>query len=223
MRAAGFVSARVVAPALLASAALAACGGASSTGSPSAVTVTDTTTVTTPATSTATTTGTGASSTASTTTTSTSTTAAVPACTASTLALLYQGSNGALGTLALYFALRNTGTVACHTYGYPGVLFMNASGAALPTSATRSTHDPLGDTPVSSLVIAPGKTVGFRLIANDAAESGSGTGCGTAAYLQAIAPDDTATMRVRLAGGVPECGHATLSPLMPGSAIPPGT
>jgi hypothetical protein len=100
---------------------------------------------------------------------------------------------------------------------------MTGSSAALPTRATRTTHDPLGDTPVRSLVLAPGRTAGFRLIANLAAEAGTGAGCATAAYLQAIAPDDTATMRVRLGGGVPECGQATLSPLMSGSAIPPGT
>jgi hypothetical protein len=190
--------------------------------------VTDTTTVTTPATSNATATTTAsATTTANATTTasasSTSTTAASPACTASRLALLYQGSNGAVGTLALYFALRNTGTVPCHTYGYPGVLFMSGSGVALPTRTTRTTHDPLGDTPVRSVMIAPGRTAAFRLIANLAAEAGTGAGCTTAAYLQAIAPDDTATMRVRLPGGVPECGQATLSPLMSGSAIPPGT
>lgn len=157
------------------------------------------------------------------TTTSTSPTAATPACTASSLRLLYHGSNGALGTIALYFAMRNISTTACHTYGYPGVLFLSRSGAALQTKATRTTHDPLGSTPVRAIVIAPGASAGFRLVANLGGESGSGAGCTTAGGLQAIPPDDTATLRVDIPGGVPWCGIATLSPLLPGSAVPPGT
>lgn len=161
--------------------------------------------------------------TSSSTTTSTSPVAAIPACTASRLRLVYQGSNGAVGTLALYFAMRNTSTTPCHTYGYPGVLFLAGSGVGLRTKAARTTHDPLGSTPPRAIVIAPGGSAGFRLIANLSAEAGTGAGCATAGGLQAIAPDDTATLRVRIPGGVPECGIATLSPLLPGSAIPPGT
>jgi hypothetical protein len=210
-------SAPRIVTALLALVALvcAGCGGSATSTTQRTVTRT----VTEPATTTQTT-GTGGSATG---TASTSTTAAIPPCTASKLALLYQGSNGAAGSLALYFALRNTSTAPCHTYGYPGVLFLAKSGASLPTNATRTTHDPLGAIPVAPIVIEPGRIAGFRVVANLLGESGSGAGCTTAYGLQAIAPDDTAPMRTTIPHGVPWCKLATVTPLRLGSAVPPGT
>jgi len=197
------------------------CGGSSATTTTQA---TGTHTVTTPVTGSQTTTGAATTTGAVTTVTgSTSTTAAVPACTASKLALLYRGENGAAGTIALYFAMRNASTTACHTYGYPGVLFLSKAGAPLTTHAKRTTKDPLGVIPVSEIVIEPGKLAGFRVVANLLGESGSGAGCGTAYGLQVIAPDDTAPIRTSIPGGVPWCGLGTVTPLKLGEAIPPGT
>ena len=148
------------------------------------------------------------------------TTASVPACTASDLALSYEGSNGAPGELVLYFAMRNTGSSSCHTYGYPGVQFLDRAGNPLPTAATRTIHDVLGSTPAVAVTLAPGKLASFRMIA---AQNPAGAGCTTAYALQAIAPNDTATMRVSIPGGVSECRVTTVSPLAPGSAVPAGT
>jgi hypothetical protein len=138
------------------------------------------------------------------------------ACTASDLTPSYLGSNGAAGTIALGFALKNTGDKPCHTYGWPGVQLLSASGAALPTNATRTTSDLLGATPASVLTLKPGEQASFRLIASDFA-SGGGS-CKNARALQIYAPDDTVTMKVSISGGVPACGKATLSPMLPGAS-----
>src|SRR5437763_14272642 len=55
-------------------------------------------------------------------------------CRASTLALSFLGQQGAAGHGELGFALRNTGSVTCHTSGFPGVLWLDRSGRGLPTS-----------------------------------------------------------------------------------------
>ncbi len=73
------------------------------------------------------------------------------ACNASDLTPVYLGSNGAAGTIVLGFALKNTGSTTCHTYGWPGVQFLSSSGAALPTGSVRTTGDVVGSTPASAL------------------------------------------------------------------------
>ena len=137
------------------------------------------------------------------------------ACTASDLTPSYLGSNGAAGTIELGFALKNTGSSTCHTYGWPGVQLLSSSGAALPTNAKRTTTDVQGATPASVLTLKPGEQASFRLIASDSAAGGGN--CRNATMLQIYAPDDTVTMKVRISGGVPACGKATLSPMLPGT------
>lgn len=137
------------------------------------------------------------------------------ACTASDLTPSYLGSNGAAGTIELGFALQNTGSTTCHTYGWPGVEFISAGGSALPTNATRSSSDPQGSTPPTLLNIDPGQVASFRVIAGDFTDSGGS--CPSAGALQIYAPDDTVTMRVALPA-VPACGRTTVSPMMPGTS-----
>ena len=57
------------------------------------------------------------------------TTQTVAACTGSSLQLISEGTNGAAGTVVATFAIRNVSSSACHTYGWPGVLFLDKSGA----------------------------------------------------------------------------------------------
>ena len=198
---------------------LAACGGSSNTSNrtsgQSILTVTKT--VTTPAPSTPATTTTTAPLTPTTATKTTTTAFAKgSACTASNLTASFLGSNGAAGTIELAFALKNSGTATCHTYGWPGVELLDANGAALPTNATRTTTDLLGDTPAAVLTLKPGEQASFRLVASDFASGGGN--CPNASQLQIYAPDDTVTMKVPISGGVPACGKATLSPLLPGAS-----
>lgn len=150
-------------------------------------------------------------------TTTTSTTPGVKgaACTASDLTPVYLGSNGAAGTIVLGFALKNSGSSTCHTYGWPGVQFLSAAGARLPTGATRTSSDVAGSTPATALTLKPGEEASFRIVTSDMGPGGGA--CPTARALQIYAPDDTATMKLAL-NGVAACGKATLSPLMAGDS-----
>jgi hypothetical protein len=165
-----------------------------------------------------------ATSTTPTTPATTPTSTSVPAgskpCTAADLALSFLGGQGATGHGELGFELRNTSSSSCHTYGYPGVLFLDRAGRALPTDSTRTTQDFFGSVPEQKLVVAPGQSVSFRLGVTHGAASP--VGCTTAYGLQVIPPDDTATLHVAIVnGGAYECRTATVSPLQQGTSAFP--
>jgi hypothetical protein len=168
-------------------------------------------------------TGTGTTSSQTTSTTTTTTAATTSAghapCTASGLALTFLGQQGATGHGELGLVLRNTGSSPCQTIGYPGILFLDKDGAPLPTDSTRTTHDFFGRTHVASLVILPGASASFRVGVTHGASSTKG--CTTAAGLQVIPPNDTATMHASIPDGAFECGTATVSPLEAGNAAYP--
>lgn len=160
---------------------------------------------------------------ASATTTAGTTTAATSpgdaSCTASGLALSFLGQQGATGHGELGFVLRNTGSSPCRTIGYPGIQFLEKSGTALPTNSTRTTRDFFGRTQLVALVIDPGASASFRVGVTHGVTSAKG--CTTAAGLQVIPPNDTATMHVSIPDGAFECATATVSPLEAGSAAYP--
>jgi hypothetical protein len=184
------------------------------------VTVTNPRTVT-GVTSPTTTTGTTTTTTTGTTTTGTTTTGgASDECVAADLKPSFLGTNGAAGTIAVGFALTNSSSSTCTTYGWPGVLLLSSADAALPTNAVRTSSDMLGATPATTITLKPGQEVSFRLIASDFA-SGSTSSCPNASDLQIIPPDDSATLKVAISGGIPACGRATLSPLMAGTSAWP--
>jgi hypothetical protein len=131
------------------------------------------------------------------------------------LAPSFLGGEGATGHIELGFALKNTSSGPCHTYGYPGIEFLDANGQGLTTNTTRTTHDFFGSLPLAALNLAPGGSVSFRVGTSDV--TGSGPKCVTAHALQVIAPDDTATMKVQFTPTTFECGNATVSPLQPGT------
>ena len=199
--------------AVLCAGVVAACGSsnASDNTGPTVTTVTKIITTTAPTT----TTGTGPQTDTTATNTSTTPGTVGAACSASDLTPSYLGSNGAAGTIVLGFALKNTGTRTCHTYGWPGVEFLSSSGAALPTGSTRTTGDVVGSTPANPLTLAPGQEASFRMVTSDMGPGGSS--CPTASALQIFAPDDTVKMKLSL-GGVAACGKTTLSPLLPGDS-----
>jgi hypothetical protein len=142
-----------------------------------------------------------------------------PPCRAGSLSLTFLGQQGATGRGELGFAVRNTSTRSCHTVGYPGVLFLDSHGAALPTNPVHATTDPAGQVPLRSLLVAPGASASFRLFVRHFTSSGSNAGCTTAYALQMIPPNDTATLRVTiLEGGAYECGTASVSPMQPGTS-----
>lgn len=143
-----------------------------------------------------------------------------PPCLSSDLALSFLGQQGATGRGELGFALRNISGSSCHTYGYPGIQFLDRAGQPLPTLSTRTTHDYFGKAPVQALLIEPGNSVSFRLGVTHGIVSSAG--CVTAYGLQVIAPDDTQPIRMVIPdGGAYECRTATVSPLRPGDSAYP--
>jgi hypothetical protein len=176
-----------------------------------------------PTTAARTATGTGTATTTgtpSTTTNATASTAAVtpPPCRAGNLALTFLGQQGAVGHGVVGFALRNTGSSSCHTFGYPGILWLSKSGTPLPTTPMRTTRDFFGPAPLASLTVAPGGTVSFRLGVTHMSAGGGTAGCTTAAALQVIPPNDTSTLRVTIPNGAFECRATTVTPLRPGKS-----
>ena len=202
--------------ALLTAIALAACGGSGSTTGTRAAAPTTATTVTKTTSQSASSTSTTASGTS---TAQSSTASGPPPCRASGLALSFLGQQGATGHGELGFALRNTGPDSCNTIGYPGVEFLARSGAPLPTSPTHTTNDFFGHSPLRELIVSPGQTVSFRLGVTHGIASSAG--CTTAYGLQAIPPNDTATLHVQIPDGATECGTATVSPVRAGTSAYP--
>jgi hypothetical protein len=225
--------------AVLAAVALSACGGNGGGGQttqgsqPSAASATATGTQTTGGATTS------ATQTPTTATTAGATTTAAPAgtatansggaavagasgsdqCTAAGLALSYLGGQGATGHGELGFALKNTGSSACRTGGYPGIQFLAQDGSALPTTPQHTTDDFFGHLTLAPLTLQPGQTASFRLGVSHG--GGSSAPCSTAAALQVIAPNDTATLKVQIPNGASECGTTTVSPLQPGTGAYP--
>ena len=188
------------------------CGGSSHSSSPAAaVTNPPSTPSAPPVTTTAAATG----------TTQTATTPSGPVqCRAADLSLSYLGGQGATGHGELGFALHNTSSQTCSTYGYPGIQFLDQAGHPLPTTPTHTTQDFFGTLPKLPLTVAPGATVSFRLGVTHGITSTAG--CTTAFALQVIPPNDTATLKGAIGnGGAYECRTATVSPLQHGTAAYP--
>jgi hypothetical protein len=109
---------------------LAACGGSSSTATTTTTTrVSTTTTTSSPATSTTTT--------GSSTTTSSTSGPSSNGCATSALAVSFGNPNGTAGAIHYTITFHNTGSTSCTLYGYPGVSFLNASGAQIGVPAVR--------------------------------------------------------------------------------------
>lgn len=199
---------------------LAACGSSGGGGNTSAASATAATQATSASTTTAsTTTTTSTASTSTSTSTTTTTVAGPPPCTASMLALSFLGQQGGMGHGEIGFQLRNTSGTSCRTYGWPGIQFLDQSGAPLPTIPHHTTSDFFGNSTAIPLVISPGDSASFRLdVGHGVATS---NGCATAYALQVIPPNDTATLRTAIPNGAYECRDANVSPLRAGDSAYP--
>jgi hypothetical protein len=193
---------------------LAACGGSGATTH--IVTRTVTAATNTATSSQATGAATTAATSSSTTTTTTAAAGGTSPCTAHDLALSFIGQQGAAGHGELGFALKNVGSTPCHTFGYPGIQFLDRHGANLTTVPHHTTSDYFGHAPEVELTLAPGDSASFRLGVTHGAVPGSV--CATAGGLQVIPPDDTASIRTTIPEGAYECQDATVSPLQPGDS-----
>ena len=202
---------------------LAACGsagGSSTSSTPATAAGSPTTTTATSATSTAaSTTSTTAPATTTSTTTAAASNGAKPPCRAANLKLGFFGQQGGMGHGEIGFVLKNTGSVPCRSYGWPGILFLDQAGHPLPTIPHHTTNDFFGSTPATALVVAPGASASFRLdVGHGVATS---NGCATAHALQVIPPNDTATLRTSIPNGAYECRDANVSPLRSGESAYP--
>jgi hypothetical protein len=140
-------------------------------------------------------------------------------CRAADLELSLIGGQGATGHGLLGYELRNTSSHSCHTYGFPGIQFLDRSGRPLPTVTTRTTHDFFGAAPLQALVVAPRTSVSFRVGVTHGMASSAG--CTTAAGISVIPPDDTSSLQATMPQGAYECGTATVSPVRPGRSAYP--
>jgi Protein of unknown function (DUF4232) len=146
-------------------------------------------------------------------------TSGIPRCRAAMLTLSFLGQQGATGHGVLGFSLRNVSSSSCHTFGYPGILFLARDGIPLTTSSTRTTRDFFGRTSTKRLVLAPGASASFRVGVTHGISSS--VGCATAYGIQVIPPDDTVALRTRMPGGAFQCRTATVSPMMSGRSAYP--
>lgn len=197
---------------------LAACGS-SSGGAATSTTTGAAGTATTAASSTSTTTSATTPTAAATTAAPTTAAADRSPCRAANLSLSFLGQQGGMGHGEIGFKLRNTGSTSCRTYGYPGILFLNRRGGALPTIPHHTTQDFFGSTPAAPLVLAPGANASFRLDVGHGVATANG--CATAYGLQVIPPNDTATLRTTIPNGSYECRDANVSPLRAGASAYP--
>lgn len=140
-------------------------------------------------------------------------------CRASDLHLSFIGGQAATGHGLLGFELTNATSDPCHTYGFPGIQFIDGSGRPLPTAATRTTHDFFGAAPLQALIVAPHTSVSFRVGVTHG--TASSAGCTTAAGISVIPPDDTSSLHTTIPQGAYECGTATVSPVRPGRSAYP--
>jgi hypothetical protein len=190
---------------------LSACGGSSNSSD------TNTTSHTKTVTKTVTTAAPTPTSTTQTSTTTTRTTTAVPTassvCAAAGLTPIVLGSNGAAGTVVYGFALRNTSSSTCRTYGWPGTQFLSSTGATVANPSIRTTHDAAGTVKPTAIKLSPGAEASFRVVVTDAVNGGAG--CAPASFLQIYAPDDTVAMRVHVSATA--CPNSTVTPLEPGT------
>ncbi len=151
--------------------------------------------------------------------TTTSSAAAAGLCRAPGLSLSFLGGQGATGHGLLGFELRNVSSRACHTFGFPGVQFLDSTGRPLPTVSTRTTQDFFGSAPERALEVAPGQSVSFRIGVTHGITSSAG--CTTAAAVSVIPPNDTESMHVTIPQGAYECRTATVTPVQPGASAYP--
>jgi hypothetical protein len=118
------------------------------------------------------------------------------------------------GTLVL----TNTGSAACHTYGYVGLKL--AGGGDPPTNATRES----GDGAAKRVTLKPGGSAWSRLQWGAVAGTGdkqSGDCQPTAANLRVTPPDQRALLTVKWSyGPVCERGTIRVDPLRPGDRDP---
>jgi hypothetical protein len=165
------------------------------------------------------TTATSPTSVASTTALAPTTTGSVTSdCTITQIVITFVGSEGAGGTDgSASFLLRGTTAAGCHTFGYPGVQFLGASGQTLPIQGDRGsgilTHAGPPQTVTLSTTAVGIFTIEYFHV------SATGGSCPAVASVRLIPPNQTQSIAVQTATAptsvpfAPCFGQATVTPI----------
>jgi len=142
--------------------------------------------------------------------------AAPPSCTQAQLRIAAGRQGAGLGSFYAPVIFRNVSTVACSLRGYPGVEFVAADGAAIPTTPSHGTA-----IPVRTVVLKPGRTASAMLSGADFGPNGGATPCPETAGVRIIAPGLTTQVFVPGIGLNCYDGHIFVSTVQPGSRPQP--
>lgn len=115
------------------------------------------------------------------------------------------GSGGAAGTIELTFSLTNIASVSCTMQGYPGVLLLDASGAALPTTVIRGGSLSFENIAVTAVSLSPAEIAYFNLGYSDVTAP-----CSMASQVEVTPPNSTAHASVPVTS-LRACNNGTLT------------
>jgi Protein of unknown function (DUF4232) len=143
-------------------------------------------------------------------------------CGVTDLSVKQLSSQGAAGTMIAAYALTNTGSSSCFTYGYPGIGFVLSSGQELGTYPKRVTRDLAGNVGApKKITLGSGQQASFRITVAQVS-SGDGGNCENAAALLITPPNSHPSLKYTLHPGVAVCGSATVTPMLTGTTANPG-
>jgi Domain of unknown function (DUF4232) len=137
----------------------------------------------------------------------TSTTTGTARCPTTGLAASIQGGSGAAGTNEVTMALTNRTSSTCILGGYPGLLMLNAAGAALPTSVVRKGTYGFTAMDPTVVTLTPGGVAYVNLGYSDV-PTGTETSCPSSTSLEITPPN--ATDHLTIAATLAPCGQGTI-------------
>lgn len=129
----------------------------------------------------------------------------VSSCPPSQLRIQVSGSGGAAGTIELTFSLTNITSVSCTMQGYPGILLLDASGVALPTTVVRGGSLSFENIAATAVSLSPSETAYFNLGYSDVTAP-----CSMASQVEVTPPNDTAHATVPVTS-LQACNNGTLT------------
>ncbi len=140
-----------------------------------------------------------------------------PRCSSAQLKATKGSGQGAAGHIFLNVILTNTGSSACHLYGYPGMALLDASKDPL-TTHVHFGGGMLPATAKQNVVLAAGGEASYTLEYSDV-PTGNETeaeGCPPASFEQVTPPDETAS--ILLTAQMAPCdGNIYVSPVVSGT------
>jgi Protein of unknown function (DUF4232) len=116
-----------------------------------------------------------------------STQTVIAKCTAADVTVSAKGGDAGAGHRSSVFVLTNTTQAPCSVDGYPGMAFLDASGAVVRGTVERGDSYLFSDPGPSLVVLQPGDAASYSLGWSEA----NGATCATSTKVQVTPPDDT--------------------------------